>query len=652
MSKGSDQPDRTPGPGPGPDLAEGDPVGLQRGARAWRDFIESLPDNYLEIDRAGRILYITKLDPGITPGSIAEATIFDFIPSHRHVEMAARLERVWTTRMAEPYSIEALQPDGMHYYRARVGPVEEAGEVVRLAIISLEVTSEKRAAQSLAELETRFQAFLDHSPSVVYLKGTDLRFLLVNNRFLQLKGFTLDQVVGSTDRELFGPEAAAGFNENDRAVMDRGEPMTFEELLTIDGVTAIYLSNKFPVFDGDGALIAVGGVSTDMTERLRLERQVRNSQKMAAIGQLAGGLAHDFNNLFVGILGNAELLVEGLRSSASPTLLTHAQAISETTRRATELTTKLLAFSRRSILRSQVLDVHALLEEVASLLTHSVGPDIRIRCRLAATEAAVFAEPAQLQNALLNLAVNARDAMPDGGELAFETENEEVPAEAARDLEVKPGTYLKLSVRDTGVGIEPELLERVFEPFFTTKDIGAGSGLGLPAVHGTLRAHGGAYRLYSAVGSGTTFVAYLPLAPAAAMPAREDGPPILGEGRVLLVEDDAMARTVARAFLRRLGYGYVEAHNGREAIDLLAGGGEPVDVVLLDLLMPEVDGAAVLRWLREEAPDLPVVLTSGVAPEQELSPELVQHCRSFLPKPFTLAAFSRALAEAMGRSDV
>ncbi len=626
----------------------------RRKRSAWRAFVETLPDNYLEIDRDGRILYITRVDPSLTLEALAQATIFDFLPPDRHDEIRARIERVWISRQAEAYSTDAILPDGIHCYRATLGPVEEEGEVTRLAILSIEITTEKRMAASLAESETRFRAFLDHSPSVMFLKGVDGRYLLVNQQFLRLKGFRYEDVVGKTDADLFDAEDAAAFTANDKLVLERGVPITMEEHLTIDGVQATYLSNKFPVRDASGKVVAVGGVATDLTERTRLERQIQNASKLHAIGQLAGGLAHDFNNLFMGVLGNAELLVRDLAELGRPELLAQAAAIAETTRRATGLTRQLLAFTRRSLVETRHLDMHRLIEEVAALLAHSIGPEIRVSCRLEARHPRIRGEAAELQNALLNLAVNARDAMPRGGSLEFATRDVTLDPGAAGLHQVGngPGRYLAIEVRDTGTGIPPEIMDRVFEPFFSTKDVGQGSGLGLPAVHGTLSAHHGGYQLESTPGVGTTFTIFLPSEDDKKATDGDSVPatiPIPGEGTVLLVEDDEGVHRVASAFLKRLGYRSVGARDGSEAIRVLEAGEPPVDLVVLDLVMPGMSGAETLAWLRANRPQLPVLVSSGIRPEFELPSDLLAHCRGFVPKPFDLAGFSRHLALALGR---
>ncbi|HTN50824.1 MAG TPA: ATP-binding protein [Anaeromyxobacter sp.] len=380
-------------------------------------------------------------------------------------------------------------------------------------------------------------------------------------------------------------------------------------------------------------------------EQRRAEEAQRQSQKLEAVGLLAGGIAHDFNNLLVGILGYADLVAEG----AAPGSVAEeaAATISQAAQRASELTRQLLAFARVGHRRQDEVDLHALVREVAALLGRTFDKAIRLELLLHAPLHHVRGDPGQLQQVILNLAVNARDAMAAGGTLTLETDLQDLD-EAAEDRGLAPGRYLVLSVTDTGVGIPSDRLDRIFEPFFTTKADGRGSGLGLATVYGIVRDHRGAVRVYSEEGVGSRFIVYLPAleAPArAAAPAAAEAP--RGHGRVLVVDDEELVRRAAGRMLERMGYEPELAGSGQEALDRVAARGAPPAAVVLDLAMPGMDGRECFRRLRALHPDLPVVVSSGFARNGRAQELLDEGAAAFVQKPYRTAELGRALARAI-----
>jgi len=373
---------------------------------------------------------------------------------------------------------------------------------------------------------------------------------------------------------------------------------------------------------------------TSLPETLRREVAART-----------GGIAHDFNNLLVGILGYADLVAEG----AAPGSVAEeaAATISQAAQRASELTRQLLAFARVGHRRQDEVDLHALVREVAALLGRTFDKAIRLELLLHAPLHHVRGDPGQLQQVILNLAVNARDAMAAGGTLTLETDLQDLD-EAAEDRGLAPGRYLVLSVTDTGVGIPSDRLDRIFEPFFTTKADGRGSGLGLATVYGIVRDHRGAVRVYSEEGVGSRFIVYLPAleAPArAAAPAAAEAP--RGHGRVLVVDDEELVRRAAGRMLERMGYEPELAGSGQEALDRVAARGAPPAAVVLDLAMPGMDGRECFRRLRALHPDLPVVVSSGFARNGRAQELLDEGAAAFVQKPYRTAELGRALARAI-----
>jgi len=375
------------------------------------------------------------------------------------------------------------------------------------------------------------------------------------------------------------------------------------------------------------------------------EERLRQAQKMEAIGQLAGGIAHDFNNLLTGILGHASLL-----EAESPPGSEAAEAgatIADAARRASELTRRLLGFARRQPLRNVPFDAHAVVADVARLLARTLDARVAVRERRAAARAVVVGDPVQLQQALLNLAFNARDAMPEGGELTLETglaERDE--AWCGRHPGAQRGTHLVISVRDSGHGIAPELHDRVFEPFFTTKEVGKGTGLGLSMVYGIARAHGGGVDLASRPGEGACFAVSLPLAPegvVAAPVAGGAGPRPSGAGLVLVIDDDEVPRRAAAAMLRACGYEPVVVACGEDGLRWLEDHPGQARAVLLDVAMPGMDGVSCLAALRRLDPGLRVVFASGYAHDDEAQALVARGEATFLPKPYDQAQLAMAI---------
>jgi len=398
----------------------------------------------------------------------------------------------------------------------------------------------------------------------------------------------------------------------------------------------------------------------DSTEESKLKRQVAQATKMQAVGQLAGGVAHDFNNILTAIIGHCDLMM--MRHTPGDSDYDDIQQIKHNSNRAAGLTRQLLAFSRQQTLRPQVLQLPDVISEISNLLKRLLGETVTLQVKHGRALGAVRADPGQLEQVIVNLAVNARDAMPGGGTLTLQTYG--VTAAQVRDLgsEVLPvGDYTALSVTDTGTGIPPEVLGKVFEPFYTTKEVGKGTGLGLSTVYGIVKQSGGFIFADSTLGQGTSFVIYLPVhqadskAEVALPPPREMPAEVWGTGTILLVEDEDMVRAVAERALTRQGYRVLTAANGELALEMLGIGEwgaqnpEPVEIDLLvtDVVMPTMDGPTMVRHARAQLPQLPVLFMSGYA-EEQLRRSIAIDNVAFLPKPFSVQQLGQAARDALG----
>jgi PAS domain S-box-containing protein len=421
-------------------------------------------------------------------------------------------------------------------------------------------------------------------------------------------------------------------------------------LIARDGTERQISDSGAPIRNAAGEITGVVLVFHDVTEQYQLEEQMRQTQKMDAIGQLAGGIAHDFNNMLGGILGYAEILTTRLNDNH--TLERYARTIVETADRAAELTNKLLSFSRKGKAISTCFDLHKSIDDALELLRHSLDRTITIDRRLNAEFSTVIGDPTQLQNGFLNLGVNARDAMPEGGTLTVETENAELDRAycSASPFEIQPGPVIQVTLRDTGCGIPPDIQRQIFEPFFTTKETGQGTGLGLAAVYGTIKEHQGVITVYSEESVGTTFHIYLPLAQeshAAAHTALSAEAPVRGEGCILIVDDEAVIRNMAREILTELGYEVLLAEDGQEGVDVYKEKQEKIDLVILDLVMPKMSGRDCFQALRKIDPEVKVILSSGFARDTSVSDLFEAGAVGFVKKPYRGVALSQAVSRCL-----
>jgi two-component system cell cycle sensor histidine kinase/response regulator CckA len=399
-----------------------------------------------------------------------------------------------------------------------------------------------------------------------------------------------------------------------------------------------FLMSFFPVISLEGSIEGVGAVVLETTDRRHLEEQLLQAQKMEAVGRLAGGIAHDFNNILTAIKSYSELLIEDMATDKGR--VEDVKEIREAADRAAALTRQLLAFSRQQLLRPRVLDLNTTIRDLKGMLERLIGADIEVKTQLAPTIGMVTADPGQIEQVLMNLVVNARDAMPDGGTIDIETSNVELDDEYARThASTRPGPYVMLAVSDTGQGMSREIQTRVFEPFFTTKEKGKGTGLGLSTVYGIVKQSGGSIWMYSEPGQGTTFKIYLPRVDAVV----DDNvvAPILnghgGNETILLVEDEDSVREVASRILRRQGYSVVEASNGTEALREFGERGREFDLIITDIVMPGMGGLELAQRVREWAPAARILFTSGYTEDAVLRRSFLDPGAEFIEKPFTPA---------------
>jgi nitrogen-specific signal transduction histidine kinase len=410
------------------------------------------------------------------------------------------------------------------------------------------------------------------------------------------------------------------------------------------------LSSGSVVLDDAGHVARVFGTCQDVTEQTRLEDQLRQSQKMEAVGRLAGGVAHDFNNLLTVIQGYADVLSinSGVDGYAERTEAIEQIRIAG--QRAAALTRQLLAFSRQSILQTKVLELNPVVSNLVPMLRRVIGEDITLVTNLDPKGETVLADAGQLEQVIMNLAVNSRDAMPQGGTLTVESTSVNVTEIPGVPPETPQGRYALLTVKDTGTGMTPQVQARVFEPFFTTKEVGKGTGLGLATVYGIVKQSGGFIRLYSDIGHGATFHVYLPCAKGEverARPVSGVGPTPTARTTILLIEDEAPVRRLLRSVLAGHGYTVLEAESGEEALSIASGHAGEIHLILSDVVMPGTGGPETVRALRQARPAAQVIFMSGHTDDSVVRHGLTDKGQYFLQKPFTAVALLKQVREVL-----
>ena len=496
------------------------------------------------------------------------------------------------------------------------------------------------------------QAVIEATPDAIFVKDLEGRYVLVNEAFARFIGKSQPDIVGKNDLELYPEADARAFVEADRQVIATGKHQAFEGVATgQDGQPQTYLVSKGPYRDKDGRILGVYGISHDITELReahetleRTQEALFRSQKMEAVGQLTGGLAHDFNNILAIILGNVELLQAHLpRDPYTDEII---DAVLRATLHGKDLTGHLLAFSRRRLLNPQAVDVNIVVAGIVRLLGRTLGATIHVTTSTSTDAGMAFADPAALEAAVLNVALNARDAMPDGGSLAIHTSTVEIAVRPETDDDLEPGRYVRVALEDTGSGMSPEVVARVFEPFFTTKPGGRGTGLGLSMVYGFAKQSGGTVKIASETGRGTTVSLFLPLAGADLQPAAMHAPavtPSASPRTVLVVEDEPDVRTIVRRQLESLGHRVLVAEAATEALLLIQGPGAP-DLLLTDVVLKTgINGIDLAQAAREARPGLPIIFMSGYTAVPEAQQRIRDTGAPLLSKPFTTPQLERAV---------
>jgi PAS domain S-box-containing protein len=505
----------------------------------------------------------------------------------------------------------------------------------------------------LHKSEARLRTLVQTIPDLIWLKDPEGVYLACNAMFERFFGAKEADIVGKTDYDFVDRELADFFRDHDRKAVAAGKPSSNEEWITFadDGHRALLNTIKTPMFDAEGRLIGVLGIGRDITESHKLEEQLRHAQKMEAVGTLAGGIAHDFNNILNVIIGFGTMVLD--RISDDPLSKEQMNDVLAAAERAANLTKRLLLFSRKEAAEFKPMDVNDLVINMEKMLSRIIGEDIRLATDLMGTKAMVMADAGQMEQVLMNLATNARDAMPEGGSLTIKTELREIDDEFIKAYEYGvPGAYAVISITDTGTGIDKEKQAMIFDPFFTSKEVGKGTGLGLSIAYGIIKEHHGYIKVYSETGKGTTFQIWLPVIEDTAVnKPQADALTSLkgGTETILVAEDDASMRKLTRTVLEAFGYSVITAEDGEEAIIKFMENREKIHLVILDMTMPKKSGKEAFEEIRKTSPRIKTLFMTGYTMDIIKSQKITDAGFDFINKPVLPKELVRKVREILDR---
>jgi PAS domain S-box-containing protein len=634
---------------------------LLNAAQQWRTTFDGISDMVCLLDPEGRILRCNKAMANLLGKPFSE------IIGRTHWEIVygttAPIQECPVMRMRETHRRQtAILPINDRWFNIAVDPLlDETSGLIGAVHIMSDITERKLAEEALQRSEEKYRTILENIEEGYYEVDITGNFTFFNDSICRIWGYPKEELIGMNDRQYTDQENAKKLFQTFNNVYTTGEPARGFgwEIIRKDGTKRYIEASVSLQKDSSDKPIGFRGIIRDITERKRaeeerlaLQEQLRQSQKMEAIGQLAGGVAHDFNNLLTVIHGYSELILTNLDENSR--LHQDVREIIHASERASSLTGQLLAFSRKQVLQPKVLYLNAHVSNMDKMLRRMIGENIELMTLLAKDLGRTKADPGQIEQVILNLAVNARDAMLNGGKLTIETANIELDENYARShIGVTPGHYVMLSVSDTGVGIAREVKERIFEPFFTTKEKGKGTGLGLSTVFGIIQQSGGNIWVYSEPGLGTTFKIYLPRIEEdteSLKPSAVSTKSLQGSETILLVEDEEIVRKLACTILQKNGYKVLEAPNGEEALRIVQGqNGNPIHLLVTDVVMPGMSGRQLADHLERLRPEMKILYISGYTDNAIVHHGILDEGMNYIQKPFTIEGLARKVREVLDK---
>ncbi len=621
---------------------------LERSLRDYQVLVDNTPDLLYRTDIDGRITFVSQSVENLSGYTVEEAIGLKMAEEvYLHLDERNKfLELLQEKGQVKNFLAQLKRKDGSvwwastnaHYYR------DEKGTILGVEGVTRNVDDLKMAEEAQRRSEELFGLAFHTSPDAINLnRASDGMYININDGFTKLTGYTRDEAIGRTsvslniwrnpeDRvKLVNELKRTGYVENLEA-----------EFVIKGGKTGVGLmSARLLQIHGEHVILSI---TRDITERIQMERQLKQAQKLEALGTLAGGIAHDFNNLLMGIQGHASLMRVSIEQ-ADP-LLEHIRGIEKYVGSAANLTQQVLGFAHGGKYETTPVNINELLQK-SIVMFGRTNKDISVHSKMSSEPIVAEVDQKQFEQVFFNIFVNARQAMPKGGHLFLYTSTINLSKNFCSPRKMAPGTYGKISITDSGSGMDEVTRQRAFDPFFTTKEKERGTGLGLSSVLGIIHNHDGAITLTSEVDVGTTVDIYLPLSQLEAH--HEELPPekklIMGNETLLLVDDELVVTEVGKAMLEKLGYTVYVANSGREAIEILTDKGGEISMVILDLIMPGINGEKTFTAIRELEPQMLVLLSSGYSINGQVMEILKKGCNGFIQKPFNLSEFSRKVRE-------
>jgi two-component system cell cycle sensor histidine kinase/response regulator CckA len=630
--------------------------GYKPSSKLLSSLIHSLPLNVFAKDRDGRFIFANDFyckSVGKTYKEIIGKEDFEIHPGELAEKYRKDDKRIMNLCQVESIE-EPWQSLGGEYGYIQVikSPLfDHRQQVIGIIGIFWDITDRKKTEIELAEERNLLRTLIDIVPGYIYVKDRESSFILANKAVAQLMGVKdPEELIGKSDFDFYSASDAKIFYNDEQQIIKEEKPLVDKEesFYSPDGQLEWLLTDKVPLRNIDKEITGIVGMGLNITkrkeaeqEREKLKTQLLHAQKMEAIGTLAGGVAHDLNNIFQGIQGHTSLITTEI--DASHPFWLNLKAIGEYVQRASALTNQLLGFARGGKYEIKPTAFNELIDHTTEMFSRT-RKEIRIQKNFEPKLWVVEVDRRQMEQVLLNLFINAWQAMPGGGDLYLCTDNVMLDKTMVAPYSIEPGRFAKISIIDTGMGMDETTRQRIFDPFFTTKEKGRGTGLGLASAYGIVKNHGGIITVYSEPGQGTTFNIYLP---ASDKDAEEDI--ILekkiaqGSGTILIVDDEEMIIDVGKMMLEKLGYRAIVAVGGMQAVEIILEMGDEIDLVILDLIMPGIDGSKTFDRIRAIQPDIPVMLSSGYSIDGQATEILKRGGNGFIQKPFQISDLSQAI---------
>ncbi len=619
--------------------------------RALAYAMELLADGVAALNTEGELRYSNQSfaeQLGCSKAELIGKQFTDFMTDRQKDQFLQDMEKIRQGNVVSSVEYTGKKSDGtlINWSLSLSGTNNDNGYPSTIIVAARDLSRQKKTEAALEKQEKKYRFLIENSPLGILSTDTDGNLVDANRMALNILGLRSASAARSVNVLKFPPLVGAGIAGDIEECIRSGKPDIHERRYTsLKGKQMVLMYHTTPILNQDGSILGVQGIMEDITERKRLQKHLYQAQKMEAVGTLAGGIAHDFNNLLMGIQGRTSLMLMDIDKDHEH--YEHVKGIETCIKSAVSLTGQLLGFARRGKYEVRAADMNDIVLNASEMFGRT-RREIQIVKDLQQNLWNVEVDRGQIEQVILNLYVNARQAMPGGGKIDIETRNITVNEEFSRLYELKPGRFIKISISDEGVGMDEETQQRIFEPFFTTKEMGRGNGLGLASAYGIIRNHGGSIAVHSIKGEGATFDIYLPASDKEIRHKDEsDGKIRKGAETVLLIDDEKTVIDVGIKLLQKLGYKALSADNGKYAVEIFKNRHNEIDLVILDLIMPEMNGGTVFRELRTIDEHVKVLLASGYSLEAEAEKLMNDPGVSYIQKPFSLSEFSQKIRQVL-----